>query len=210
MRLLTFRMFAVAASVVGHSWVASTLFTIPLHRERTEVKHTPGVLVPAAGFSIQEAILLFVEEEGSAAQIDRPAPPRIEPGGAMLLTFEAVMPVTPEFSELDEDAQGTVMSAEPTPIAGTDRQTLIRSYIGQIHARVERAWDPLPGARYPFCRVRVMQDIRGEVLEASADECAMEEPERGGLLAAIRRASPLPAPADMSLFVPEFLLEFGE
>lgn len=199
----------MVASAIGHAWIASTLLAINPHRDPPDLKQTAGVLVPGSGFSTEQAILVFIEETGNASQVDRPAPPRIEPAGAVSLTVRVLTPAIPEFSELEDDAEGTVLSAEPTSIAGTDRATLIRRYIGQIHARVDRAWDRPLGEQYPFCRIRVIQDVRGEVLELFAAECALQEPDREGLLAAIMRASPLPAPPDTSLFVSEFFLEFG-
>ncbi|MGQ0836652.1 MAG: cell envelope integrity protein TolA [Gammaproteobacteria bacterium] len=197
-------------SLIGHAWIASTFLAIDPQRDRTHRNSVAGVVVPGSGFSTDRATLVFIEEDGSASQIDRPAPPRIEPDGILALTMRPLSPVIPELSELEDDAEGTVLSAEPTLIAGTDRAALIERYIGQIRARVERAWDQAPGELQPFCRVQVKQDPRGEVLELAATECALQALDRDGLLTAIRRASPLPAPPDTSLFVPEFFLEFGE
>jgi hypothetical protein len=80
----------------------------------------------------------------------------------------------------------------------TAEEKLRGLYLGQVRARIERAWEAAANrssARDAAgCDVRVTQDTRGGVLEVAFGECRVESAERDALVRIIRGAAPLPAP----------------
>jgi hypothetical protein len=84
-------------------------------------------------------------------------------------------------------------------------------YLGQIQARIERAWlRPRGAIGAPIfqCQVQVDQDGVGRVQEVMLLECNGGSPWQLSLVHAIELASPLPAPSDPAVFVHHILLEF--
>ena len=86
---------------------------------------------------------------------------------------------------------------------------LLAQYVAQIQARVQRAWIRPPTARAGLnCVVYVMQVPGGEVVGVRVGECNGDDYVRQSIEAAVYRASPLPKPADPSLFERNLKLEF--
>jgi hypothetical protein len=92
------------------------------------------------------------------------------------------------------------------------RAALFGRYIGQIEARVERAWlrprTPI-GAEVFECRVRVQQSGRGAVVEITLKDCNGDPRWQVSLVNAVQGASPLPAPPDPSVFASSIELSFS-
>jgi TonB C terminal len=129
------------------------------------------------------------------------------------------------------DVQLVVLSPDPSPAAAnvqtadsTDAQEdtassteaaeharLYGRYLGQVQARIERAWmRPRTeiGAPQFSCRTRIQQDRRGAVVEVTLDHCNGTERWQQSLVSAIRTASPLPAPPDVSVYADILWLSF--
>jgi len=86
---------------------------------------------------------------------------------------------------------------------------LLAQYVAQIQARVQRAWIRPPTARAGLnCVVYVTQVPGGEVVGVRVGECNGDDYVRQSIEAAVYRASPLPKPADPSLFERNLRLEF--
>jgi hypothetical protein len=84
-------------------------------------------------------------------------------------------------------------------------------YVGQIHARIDRAWlrpRTAIGAAIFQCQVQVNQDPRGQVEDVTLVQCNGDVRWRLSLVHAIEVASPLPAPPNPGVFAPHVLLEF--
>lgn len=84
-------------------------------------------------------------------------------------------------------------------------------YLGQIRARIDRAWQrPRSAIGAPIfqCQVQVDQDSSGEVQEVTLLECNGGASWHMSLVHAIEAASPLPAPSDRAVFVHHVLLAF--
>ena len=83
------------------------------------------------------------------------------------------------------------------------RSALVGIYMGQIDARIERAWrrprTPIDEGRF-FCRVRIEQNSRGDVKEITLERCNGDVSWQVSLVHAIHAASPLPAPSDPRVF----------
>jgi colicin import membrane protein len=86
---------------------------------------------------------------------------------------------------------------------------LLAQYVAQIQTRIQRAWIRPPNARQGLkCVVNVTQAPGGTVLSVSIGECNGDEVVRRSIEAAVHRASPLPQPADPTLFEKNLRLEF--
>jgi hypothetical protein len=84
-------------------------------------------------------------------------------------------------------------------------------YLGQIHARIDRAWlRPRTAIGAPIfqCQVQVDQDSSGRVLATTLIECNGGTRWQLSLVHAIEAASPLPAPPNPAVFVQHVLLAF--
>lgn len=84
-------------------------------------------------------------------------------------------------------------------------------YVGQIHARVDRAWRrPRTAIGSPIfqCQVQIDQDRLGRVGEVTLLQCNGDARWRLSIVHAIEAASPLPAPPDPAVFARHVLLEF--
>lgn len=84
-------------------------------------------------------------------------------------------------------------------------------YVGQIHARIDRAWQrPRTSIGAPIfqCQVQVDQDGLGRVDEVTLLQCNGGARWQLSLVHAIEAASPLPAPPNPAVFARHVLLEF--
>jgi TonB C terminal len=85
-------------------------------------------------------------------------------------------------------------------------------YLGQIEARVGRAWrrprTPI-GAPTFSCRTQIKQDKRGSVLEVMLVQCNGDSRWQDSLVKAIDAASPLPAPPDPAVFTSLITMAFS-
>ena len=77
----------------------------------------------------------------------------------------------------------------------------LASWVGQIAARMQRAWLRPPSARQGIqCVLHITQAPGGQVLSAKVESCNGDQAVRESIEAAAYRASPLPPPPDPSLF----------
>jgi hypothetical protein len=84
-------------------------------------------------------------------------------------------------------------------------------YVGQIHARIDRAWRrPRTAIGAPIfqCQVQIDQDGLGRVGDVTLLQCNGDTRWQLSLVEAIEAASPLPAPANPAVFSRHLLLEF--
>jgi hypothetical protein len=116
------------------------------------------------------------------------------------------IPLTRDDTQQDQDAK----TAEAI---GNDaqRSLLLGMYMGQIKARIDRAWlrprNPLKSDAFS-CQVQIVQNSSGAVTEVALRRCNGDIRWQESLVAAIQSASPLPAPPDPSLFADQLMLGF--
>ena len=114
--------------------------------------------------------------------------------------------VSAAFPDSDEtDQEETSASDQP------GRVLLFGRYMGQITARIERAWiRPRTEVDSPLftCRVQIVQDHVGTVKEVTLQRCNGDLSWQLSLVHAIQTASPLPAPPDPSVYENRLVLEF--
>ncbi|MDB6045687.1 MAG: protein TolA [Gammaproteobacteria bacterium] len=87
---------------------------------------------------------------------------------------------------------------------------LFGRYMGQITARIERAWlrpRTSPGTGSFACRVRIDQARNGSVREITLESCNGDVRWQASLVHAIQSASPLPAPPDPVVFSPVLTID---
>jgi TonB C terminal len=85
-------------------------------------------------------------------------------------------------------------------------------YVGQIDARIERAWIRPRTSIAPglfACRVRIVQERNGAVKEIELVRCNSDTSWQMSLVRAIQSASPLPAPPDPKVFSRVLTLDFS-
>lgn len=129
------------------------------------------------------------------------APPRLSP------------PVLRAVS-IDAFARARTFSAMPraAPIAGQPALAVLHGrYLGQIQARIERAWlrpRTAIGADLFRCRVRIDQRRDGVVGDITLQRCNGPLDWQESLVRAIEDASPLSASANPAVFTPHVVLEF--
>jgi hypothetical protein len=107
--------------------------------------------------------------------------------------------------------EDTTFESVSTTAEEPGESELFGRYMGQVSARIERAWlrprTPV-GTSLFFCRVRIEQDSAGIVREVTLVECNGETRWQLSLVHAIQSASPLPAPPDPAVFRRTFSLTF--
>jgi hypothetical protein len=115
----------------------------------------------------------------------------------------------PEIRGSEDSQDEAAPSAEAT---GDDagRAKLFGLYMGQVKARVDRAWEhpsaPLAG-RFQ-CKVQIAQGEHGDVKEVTLQRCNGSPAWQVSLVQAIQRASPLPAPPSEKVFTAVLTLNF--
>jgi len=93
---------------------------------------------------------------------------------------------------------------------GNGRAMLFGRYMGQIKARIERAWVyPSSTSLHSFqCRVQIRQTRNGDVQEVMLLRCNADPAWQISLVKAIQAASPLSAPPDDTVFSQVITLSF--
>jgi hypothetical protein len=216
--LRSHRLRISAAGVVGtallHTLIVLPIFldlSLPLHRLPNKTGAGASAVV-----SSREAIMtvVFINE---ALPAERTAPP-----DTMVLTSRGFAPpdlpivvLSPDASPAADAASSSQEHDSSTPPEAMGDQTqhalLYGRYLGQVQARIERAWmRPRTeiGAQRFLCRARIAQDRRGEVIDIKLDHCNGGERWQQSLVSAIRTASPLPAPPDASVYADRLWLAF--
>jgi len=135
------------------------------------------------------------------------------PTGTPELQALSTLKVPEEAREVLADLNLTNATAGPGSEAEQARLAQLRErYIGQISARIERAWikprAAPAGAESFSCRVRIDQNESGTVREVTLQQCDGNLPLRLSLIRAIESASPLPAASDPAVFARSIQLSF--
>jgi len=115
---------------------------------------------------------------------------------------------TPRLSWLDPADEEVAAEADGDQ---SGHSLMYGRYMGQISARVGRAWlrpRSVPKDGTFVCRVQIQQDRRGMVEEVTLEKCSEDLRWQASLIKAIEGASPLPAPPDAAVFSSLLTLEF--
>ncbi len=146
-------------------------------------------------------VVLDDSRTGSVARVSPASPELVAIGVSDVLpTFPSLAP--PASPAKDPDAQ----SEERSSLGA-----LYGRYVGQIQARIDRAWRrPRTAIGAPLfqCQVQVDQDRLGRVGEVTLVQCNGDAHWQLSLVHAIAAASPLPAPPNPAVFAQHVLLNF--
>ncbi len=205
----------VAGALIVHG-----LFVLPFVLDLSlPARRAPGRNGAGAStlFSVAEPemTLVFVNEPAPASNLPPPKLDALASRGLESLDLPVVV-LSPDDSPAQSAAQGPADHQE-TPetsaaVPGPAQHALLYGrYLGQLQARIERAWmRPRTeiGAPQFSCRARIEQDHRGDVIRVNLDHCNGPQRWQQSLVSAIRTASPLPAPPDVSVYADILWLSF--
>lgn len=143
-----------------------------------------------SAYAPQQLAAQPTKAEVMIASLDAPAPPEV--GGS---------------------ATGTDANSPTSEATGDDagRAMLFGRYMGQIKARIERAWEyPTTSTSAKFnCKVQIKQTPQGQVQEITLQHCDADPQWQVSLVQAIQQASPLSAPPEESVFTEVMTLSFS-
>jgi len=161
-------------------------------------------------------IVSFIDDRDTTTKegpIPRVAPLSMPSGRSLLMPVAAPDIPLPRLVALS-DKEADEQDASPVAVSGAvepGRALMFGRYIGQITARVDRAWlrprMPLASGRFE-CRARIVQDKDGSVREIELEDCPGDPSWQLSLVRAIQTASPLPAPPDPSVFSRTLRVQF--
>ena len=156
--------------------------------------------------------IVLAMDPGSTAAVQPNVPPELNPVAPVSLQAELAHVAAELDADLVDNATaGTSSSAVDSASDGAALVAMAGRYIGQINARIERAWmrpRTSIGAPTFSCRVRIDQDRAGNVLEITLERCNGDARWQLSLVRAIESASPLPAPPDPAVFAPIVHMSF--
>lgn len=128
-------------------------------------------------------------------------PPRIQP----IARPQIPKPMSNWLNEADEEIASEAEGDQ------SGHSLMFGRYMGQISARVERAWlrpRSVPKEGSFACRVQIQQDRHGRVQEITLERCSQDLQWQASLVKAIEGASPMPSPPDSAVFSNLLTLEF--
>lgn len=175
-----------------------------------------GLGANAFGSAEEAVTTLFFVEDASAEVSNEDAVEELASAGKVLQSLRVtILSPDPSIDSALEDYEAEDARPATEDLSAGDRAAkaaLFGRYIGQIEARIERAWmrpRTQIGADLFECHVRVQQSDQGAVLEITLKECNGDPRWQVSLVNAIQGASPLPAPPDPSVFARSIELSFS-
>lgn len=193
------------ASFLLHAGFLTTVVWIGA--SRTHSPEPPERLAAASVSDSEEAALEWITLDESPATESpwQTSTPAIRP---KLTPVHVRVDVTAFTVTFDEETE------RDTKVAGEADQPskqAFAQYVGQINARIDRAWlrprSPIGDPRF-VCQVRIEQDVTGKVTEVALERCNGSPRWQMSLVHAIESASPLPAPTDPSVFAHAIHMSF--
>lgn len=200
-------LFGAALTLTLHILLISPLVFGGGHPRQTHNEQEGGALsgVPAMTVVNLEDTVDARAERERESEADMAA--LILPEHALIPTG-SFRPATGAEPRLDLDV---TRSAQEGPSSDDGENALLFGrYLGQVTARIERAWlrprTPV-GANYFECLVQVEQDRERAVKEITLKRCNGTTQWQLSLVRAIESASPFPAPPDPKVFSPTLTFE---
>jgi hypothetical protein len=154
-------------------------------------------------------LILIADEHPKGNQPDETLSSRGLTRADLAVTIASPDPLPAIDLSVAEDREA--MADQPDEHNAAARAALFGRYMGQIQARIERAWmrpRTALGASSFQCRVQIVQDARGAVQQTTLQRCNGDTRWQLSLVQAIQSASPLPAPPNENVFAEALTLEF--
>jgi len=178
------------------------LILAPLLPGQGHQRRVPHAMVSGSSADVEPTLQASFIEESPLGWV----PPPVTT--AITVMVPEPLPLSPPRDLLEAPTERNL--SDPDGDAGGS-SALAGRYLGQIDARIERAWlkprTPLDSDAFR-CEVRVEQDAAGNVLEIELEQCGNDGRWQQSLVSAIQSASPLPAPPDPSVFRKSLRLSF--
>jgi len=198
---------ALASLLLHALLIASVTWGGGLTREPTQRRPDMASSHGSADAESDSAMELVWVEEPDTLSTGSPDPNALAAPTLAIVAVDASLAAVsiPALSAPDEIRQ--------TPGDGDSatQAVLLGHYVGQIDARIERAWrrprTPLKEDDFS-CRVRIVQDATGAVQEITLVDCNGDTRWQLSLVHAIQLASPLPAPPDPKVFTRVLRMHF--
>ena len=205
---------SLAAAVIVHALFLTALIGAG---KSTKTLRVPGLGANeiVSGEEEATATMFFFEDSQVTDEADEQRESFVSHGKILQALRLTIVAPEPDLGDIAVEVDPSAANVESEPdAASSDRQgtvALYGRYLGQIQARVERAWmrpRSVAGADGFECRVQIQQNERGEVGEVTLQKCDTAVAWQLSLVRAIERASPLPAPPDPKVFTKSFELSF--
>jgi hypothetical protein len=205
-----------AVGIVGTVLVHALLFlpiVLDLSLPAPRLRNRTGAGASAVASSREPVMTaIFINEASPVERLATVKPVELASRGVAPIDLPVIVfsPDSSPASLADPNSQDRSAPAEATGDQ-TQHALLYGRYLGQIQARIDRAWvRPRTeiGAPRFSCRARIEQDTRGAVLNVKLDRCVGAPRWQQSLVSAIRTASPLPAPPDPSVYADVLSLVF--
>ena len=153
-------------------------------------------------------------QKALAEQLEKEAAQKREE--ALAARLKAEIAEKARATALEKDARATREKELARQLAtedhrqGAENAGLLGRYVGELQARIERAWIRPPSAVHGLhCVVHVSQIPGGTVTNVKIADCNADSAVQQSITLAVYRASPLPAPPDASLFERNLTLIFA-
>lgn len=203
------------ATCVLHIFFIAPLVIGGAESERHKPPDIQGTGAMAYGEEGEESPAMILIDLSSVTDSQQPSLVEINSSGPMALE----MPVHiaspdpyPAFTEAIFDETATEEPIAETSADAVGRVRLFGIYVGQVSARIERAWrrpNPIGKVQDFNCVVRIEQDREGNVLSVELMQCNGDTHWQMSLVHAIESASPLSAPPDPSVYADQLILSFS-
>jgi hypothetical protein len=209
------RVVVAVIAAIGSIVLHSALFAPWLLGGRAPSRNVPPAQLgaPASASKVSESLQVIFLNQDATLDSNVHQLSVSEPNFSPVTSVERIRPPSVSIPDSTDLSNERHMKASTPEAAGdeTGHALLFGRYLGQISARVLRAWmrprTSLPGDSFE-CRVRITQDPRGGVQEVMLEACTADSRWQVSLMHAIESASPLPAPPDPQLFAPTVTLDF--
>jgi TonB-like protein len=207
---------ALLGTVLLHGLVIVPL-VLDLSLPSPRLPNRTGAGASAATASSEEPVMtaVFINEVSEVERLPRVEPPERASRGLAPLDLPVVVfsPDASPAAHAEATPDESQDSAAVPEAAGDQKQRalLYGRYLGQVQARIERAWmRPRSdiGAPTFSCGARIEQDRQGAVISVKLDHCNGTQRWQQSLQSAIQTASPLPAPPDPSVYADRLGLTF--
>jgi|SRR5882724_1308452 len=205
---------AMLVTIVLHSLlIGSLVLGSTVHRTRPPMKEGFAAVARNADSSERVSVLLFLNDNSISApdqQNDSAYAASLsrEKASMQALALSAAdigAPPAPEI-EIADNAP----ASEDSSGDGAQLVMLFGRYMGQVKARIERAWTyPIAPTKSSFhCRAQIKQSKQGEVEQITLQQCDADSLWQASLFQAIQAASPLSAPPSEKVFTEIITLNF--
>ncbi len=198
-----------ALTLLLHALLISPLLWGGGQRVRTPTRDEGG-----ATSGVPAMTLVMLDDTADPRETERPSPEKLSevlssarvlvPIGSLHLANAVTPPAIEESSVVQPD--------NPPSASEGERALMFGRYLGQVTARIERAWlrprSAISSESFT-CWVQVEQDRERNVKEVTLKECNGTTAWQLSLVRAIESASPFPAPPDPSVFSPILTFEIS-